>query len=51
MGAKNIVVYAMPKMKTFLEKNGPWNQLVSLKNIHINPIKDKKKFYWLETLL
>ena len=43
MGAKNIVVYAMPKMKTFLEKNGPWNQLVSLKNIHINPIKDKKE--------
>ena len=33
----------MPKMKTFLEKNSPWDQLVSLKNIHINPIKDKKE--------
>ena len=42
MGAKNIVVYAMPRMKKFLEKNGPWNQLVTLKNIHISTIKDKK---------
>jgi Predicted hydrolase of the metallo-beta-lactamase superfamily len=29
MGAKNIPVYAMPRMKNFLEKNGPWNQLVT----------------------
>lgn len=38
MGAKNISVYAMPKMKSFLETNGPWDQLVNLKNIHIKPI-------------
>ena len=43
MGSKNIVVYAMPKMKLFLENNEPWKQLVLLKNIHIIPIEDKKE--------
>lgn len=38
LGAKNIPVYAMPKMKRFLETNGPWNQLVSLENIELKPI-------------
>lgn len=32
-GKKNISVFAMPKMKAFLTNNGPWSQLVSLKNI------------------
>jgi len=35
MGAKSIPVYAMPKMASFLENNGPWDQLVALKNIDI----------------
>ncbi|MEW7292580.1 MBL fold metallo-hydrolase [Aquimarina sp. 2304DJ70-9] len=39
MGAKNISVYAMPKMKSFLESNGPWSQLVNLNNININAIQ------------
>ena len=43
MGAKNITVYAMPRMKRFLEKNGPWNQLVELNNIQLDPIKDQKE--------
>ena len=43
MGAKNVVVYAMPKMKKYLEKNGPWNQLVKLKNIKLSPIKDQEE--------
>lgn len=33
--AKEIPVYVMPKMKKFLESNGPWSQLVKLKNIQI----------------
>ena len=33
MGAKNVPVFAMPQMKKFIESNGPWNQLVDLKNI------------------
>ncbi len=39
MGAKNIPVYAMPKMNAFLAQNGPWSQLVTLKNINIQNIE------------
>ncbi len=41
--ASNIPVYAMPRMKSFLEKNGPWSQLVNLKNIEIKELFDKKE--------
>lgn len=34
--ANMVPVYVMPRMKNFLETNGPWNQLVSLKNIELN---------------
>lgn len=40
MGAKDIPVYAMPKMKAFLENNGPWSQLVSMKNINLRRLKN-----------
>jgi pyrroloquinoline quinone biosynthesis protein B len=39
MGSKNIRVIAMPRMKTFLETNGPWDQLVALNNIKILPLQ------------
>ncbi len=42
MGAKEIPVYAMPRMKSFLENNGPWDQLVSLKQIILNPLNENK---------
>ena len=35
IGAKNCKVYAMPKMRSYLESNGPWSQLVSLNNIKL----------------
>lgn len=38
MNTKNIPVYALPKMKKYLETNGPWSQLVTLKNIRIVPM-------------
>lgn len=38
--ATNIPVFAMPKMKTFLETNGPWSQLVEDENIRITPLKN-----------
>jgi pyrroloquinoline quinone biosynthesis protein B len=41
--SKNIPVYAMPRMKKFLETNGPWDQLVSLNNIKINSIINEKE--------
>lgn len=40
LGAKNALVYTMPKMKTFLENNGPWNQLIDLNNILLKELKD-----------
>ncbi len=43
MNASNINVYAMPKMKMFLEQNGPWSQLVSNKNIDIQELKNETK--------
>jgi pyrroloquinoline quinone biosynthesis protein B len=42
MNTKDVPVYAMPKMKLFLENNGPWSQLVSLKNIRIQPLTEGK---------
>ncbi|WP_242203756.1 MBL fold metallo-hydrolase [Aestuariivivens insulae] len=39
MNAKSISVYAMPKMKAFIENNQPWKQLDSLNNIALKLIK------------
>jgi len=40
-GAKEVPVYAMPKMKAFLEDNGPWSQLVSEDNIRLQAIENE----------
>lgn len=42
MGTKNIPVHAMPRMTEFLTNNGPWSQLVSLKNIDLRPLADQR---------
>ncbi len=39
MGAKEIPVFAMPTMKKYLESNGPWSQLVHLKNIQVHSLR------------
>ncbi|MBX2877331.1 MAG: pyrroloquinoline quinone biosynthesis protein PqqB [Saprospiraceae bacterium] len=44
MGAKEVPVYAMPKMAQFLTENGPWSQLVSLQNISLQPLKADSSF-------
>jgi len=38
LGAKNVPIYTMPRMKYFLQQNGPWSQLVSLENIKLEEI-------------
>lgn len=43
MGAKGVRVYAMPRMAEFLSKNGPWDQLVRLGNITIEPLEDGRE--------
>ena len=44
IGAKEIPVFTMPKMKNFLEENGPWSQLVNLKNIKLQKLKSDSIF-------
>ena len=43
LNSKLVNVYAMPRMKKFLEKNGPWSQLVSLQNISIIELRNESK--------
>jgi pyrroloquinoline quinone biosynthesis protein B len=43
LNAKNVPVYAMPRMKDFLERNGPWSQLVKLQNIDIRTLTAGEK--------
>ncbi len=40
LGASNIPVYTMPRMKNYLENNGPWRQLVALNNIELKTLKN-----------
>jgi len=40
VGTNGIRVFAMPRMHDFLSTNGPWSQLVSLRNINLVPITE-----------
>ena len=44
MGTNNMPVFAMPKMTTFLEENGPWSQLVEIENISLQNLKSDSTF-------
>ena len=44
MGAKSVPVHAMPRMEKFLRTQGPWSQLVGLKNIRLSPMRDGRAF-------
>ncbi len=41
--AKQVPVYAMPKMAAFIETNGPWSQLVSSKNIGLKALNNNQE--------
>ncbi|MGE3468556.1 MAG: MBL fold metallo-hydrolase, partial [Pyrinomonadaceae bacterium] len=43
MSAKAVRVFAMPRMRTTLEKNAPWTQLVGLNNIKLITLADKTR--------
>lgn len=43
LNSKEVKVYAMPRMKTMLETNAPWSQLVNIKNILLAPLADNEK--------
>lgn len=40
MTSKGIPVYTMPRMKTYLQTNGPWSQLVALNNIELRTLQN-----------
>lgn len=42
IGARQVPVYGMPRMREFLSTNGPWDQLVRLENIVLKPLADQK---------
>ena len=42
MNTKNIPVYLMPKMKGFLSNNGPWDKLVTNKNVILYELENEK---------
>jgi pyrroloquinoline quinone biosynthesis protein B len=39
MNTHDVPVYTMPRMKAFLQNNGPWSQLVTLKNIELRNLQ------------
>lgn len=41
MNASSVPVYAMPRLNSFLSNNGPWSQLVHLKNIQLHTLHQK----------
>jgi pyrroloquinoline quinone biosynthesis protein B len=42
MDAKNTPIFAMPRMKDYLENNGPWSQLVARNNIILNKMENQQ---------
>lgn len=42
IGAHEVPVYVMPRMHAFLSRNGPWDQLLRLKNIMLQPIQNEE---------
>jgi pyrroloquinoline quinone biosynthesis protein B len=50
MDAENTPVYAMPAMKDFLENNGPWNQLITRKNIKLHELENEESVQLSKTI-
>ena len=43
VGSHRTEVLAMPRMKNFLQKNGPWDQLVKLENISLSNLENGRQ--------
>ncbi|TVZ26679.1 pyrroloquinoline quinone biosynthesis protein B [Gillisia sp. Hel_I_86] len=50
LNASDVPVFAMPKMKSFLENNGPWSQLVINKNILIKELLSEQEVVLSENI-
>lgn len=44
MNTNELPVYVLPRMKEYLENNGPWSQLVNLKNIVVKSLIEDSVF-------
>ena len=44
MGTRDVDVFAMPRMRYFLESNGPWSQLVKLNQVRLQHITAGSRF-------
>lgn len=44
MGTDRVPVWVMPRMDTFLRKNGPWGQLVNLQNVQLQNLAADSTF-------
>ncbi|HEY6565485.1 MAG TPA: MBL fold metallo-hydrolase, partial [Pirellulaceae bacterium] len=44
LGAHEVPVHVMPRMRQFLTANGPWEQLVALRNMVLNPLEADTPF-------
>lgn len=49
-GAKQVRVYALPRMKNYLQSNGPWSQLCALENIKIDSLQFDQKIQVLNNI-
>lgn len=43
MSASRQAVYAMPRMLSFLQDNGPWSQLVEFENIRLETLQNRQR--------
>jgi len=50
IGSDNVTVCTMPRMRSFLESNGPWSQLVELGNIKIMDLSPNEEFILSNTI-
>ena len=51
LGANKVKIYALHKMREFLQTNGLWNQLVNLKNIELLPFTAEQEYRLSSTIV
>lgn len=49
-GASGVPVFAMPRLQDYLSTNGPWEQLVTLKNVGLNDLAERMPVSVSETI-
>ena len=58
MNANDLLVYSTPRMRNYLQNNGPWSQLIKMDNISLEEIEHQNRLtlsvfpshrYWFHT--